>query len=90
MKHYICWLFLGLLVSCSTHASPPETWIMNATEQDATTGRILGNTVIKDSKGKTITFKNGSDCVKASLDMGPMPVHNNVAISILCHKVDTV
>lgn len=90
MKHFISWLLFGFLVSCSSHAATQETWVITATAQDATTGKILGTSIVKDAQGKWRTFTNGPDCVKAALDMGPMPVRNNVAISMLCHKVDTV
>lgn len=89
MKHFVCWLIFGILVSCSIQAAT-ETWVMQATAVNAATGQIVGRAIVKDAEGKTITFKNGPDCVKAALDMGPIPVRNNVAISILCHKVDTV
>lgn len=88
MKYLFFWLIFGLLVSCHARAAD-ETWIMKAIALNATTGEILEERQVRSSQG-VATWKDGGACVKAALDMGPIPVRDNIAVMIVCRKLESV
>lgn len=88
MKFIITWIILGLVVSCSSRAEEP-TWIMEITAIDATNGNVVKHYAVRKEDGTLLTFESAAKCVKAGIDMGPIPVKDGVAISsVACHKVD--